>query len=515
MWGLVLGLACVGATAGQGPVPPGRAAGSAPDLCDVVVVVDGAARLASTEAGRGSLRVLGEMGLFSDTSIAWAELASALGMSPMGALEAVAGSRTMLMATRETGQTPAGWALLTEVSGETEQLIRSRLKPVPRRIVDGQPVLMLENGRFLLATRRAKRVGSALVLVAPADSPSLFEACLPLLAGKHAASPIERDASAARVLGDAGCDAFLLYRGRVSDEPDAARTLATVGATANEGDAGGLPGWRAVIACEPAFLGGDDLIARSRIPDALFRAISEGAVVAIGAPISDARDGGSAFSRMLYRFTSDMAPLFEGAGVVSIRARDARAESGSEILIAASMKRREDIAKAIDGGMASLVNRLTRAEAPDADAQDFGGRFPSAVREAALTERSLSFLTPLIGGRPIARWCSAGLERNETPGWWLLSLSDAGVPSGAGALRAVASALSPDEEAAEDGAWTTAGVVRPDRMIEMAPPVLSTLVRPLMPLRWVSLLEWRAMRGPDGLVRGESRVEFVRGAVGE
>ena len=511
-----------------GPVSPARAAGTAPDACDVVVVIDGAAKLASTEAGRGTLRVLEEMGLFADTSIAWAELASALGMTPMGALEAVAGSRTMLMATRQTTQSPAGWALLTEVSGETERLIRARLKPVPRQIVDGQPVLMLENGRFLLATRRdssrsgadrdsnrkERRTTGAAVLVAPADSPALFEACLPILTGKPAPHPIEADADSSRALDDHPYDAFILYRARVSAEPDSSRTLASVGATA--GAASGPGAWTTAISCAPSFIGDADRVRRSRIHGPLFRAMSDGAIIAIGAPVSDAREQGTTFARTFYRFLSDVAPLFEGSGVVAVRGgNNPISKPGSEILIAATLKDRDDIAGAIDAGMASLINRLSRAELAGVDAQDFGGHFPGAVREATLTARSLSFLTPLIGPAPVARWCAIGLDNPSSPGWWLLSIADAAAPSGTRTLRTVGATLAPDADGHATDWWTTVGIVRPAQAIAAAPPVLATLIRPLSPLHWVQSIEWHAAIEPDGLVRGQSLIEFRAEAVAE
>lgn len=507
---------------------PAQACGRAPDASDLVIVIDNAAGLATTPAGRGALRVLEDVGLFSGTSVAWAELAAALGMSPEAALEAMAGSRTMLVAANETAERPAAWALLTEVSAQTERLIRERLKPVPRQIVDGQPVLMLENGRFLLATRRAPNKatrgkpseGLATVLIASADAPTLFNACLPLLSGMRAPNALGDDARAGPLLVEQPSDAFILYRGRENDEPDAPRTLAALSVWATES------GWRASIACDAGLLGEPADVARAAIPGSLFAAITGGpageAIVAFAAPISNTRDAGSGFSRFLFRFLSDVAPLFDGAGIVAIRERAADgAKANADLFIGANIRDEDDVAGAIDAGMAAVINRMARAPTGLAEAQDFGGHFPSAVREATLSSRALSALAPLIGPTPVVRWCGSGMDPGSpdaAPRWWLASITDIQAPSGAATLRSVAASLAP--EPAQDGdaapeppaeaprSWTTIGVIRPSRALEVAPPVLVTLLRSFEPLRWVRQVSWQGAMAESGLVRGEATLEF-------
>jgi hypothetical protein len=523
-----------------GPESTSRACGRAPESCDLVVVIDDAASLASTAAGRGSLRVLEDVGLFTGTSVAWAELASALGMTPDAALQAMAGSRTMLMATRETVERPTGWALLTEVSGQTERLIRERLKPVPRQIVDGQPVLMLENGRILLATRRGtKGRGTevvATVLIAPADATALFEACLPMLSGNRSARALGDDARVGSVLVDGASDAFVLYRGRESEEPGANRSLVAVSAWGTE------RGWRATIACDSRVLGEPDDVAGSAIPGSLFDAVSRavaggagdgkafgGAVIAFGAPVSDARDKGSAFSKFFFRLLSDIAPNFHGAGLVAIREREAGVSGGvaTDLILCASVKGDPGVAATLDAGMASLVNRMSRGEGGVTEAQDFAGRFPGAVREATMSARGLSVLASMIGAAPVIRWCGTGMDGqslDDAPRWWLAGISDGAMPSDAGMLRSVAASLAPDAEslnareplaqASGDDVWTTIGLVRPSRALQISPPVLATLLRPFRALRFVRTISWRGALGDAGLVRGEAALEFEPDVIG-
>lgn len=516
-----------------GPESPAQACARAPDASDLVIVIDNAAGLATTPAGRGTLRVLEDVGLFSGTSVAWAELAAALGMSPEAALAAMAGSRTMLMAAHETAERPAGWALLTEVSPQTERLIRERLKPVPRQIVDGQPVLMLENGRFLLATRRApgkpnkdKPVeGRAGVLIASADSPDLFNACLPLLSGTRAPSALGDYARAGPLLVEQPSDAFILYRRRENDEPGSPRTLVALSVWATES------GWRASIACDSALLGEPESVARAAIPGSLFAAIAGGptgeAVVAIAAPISSTRDAGSGFSRFLFRLLSDVAPLFDGAGIVALRERATEdAKPTADLIMGASINGENDVAGAIDAGMAAVINRMSRTPTGLADAQDFGGHFPSAVREATLSSRALSALAPLIGPTPVIRWCGTGMDPgapDAAPRWWLAGITDIQAPSGAATLRAVAASLAPQPDqdagaapeppAAAPQTWATIGVIRPSRALAVAPPVLVTLLRPFEPMKWVRRVSWQGALAESGLVRGEATLEFEPHAI--
>lgn len=508
--------------------PPGAAAVMAPESADLVVVIDRVADIAASPRGRAALRVLQEIGLFADSAIAWNELAGALGMNPEEALRAIAGERVMLIVRAESAERPAAWAFITHVAPRTERLVRERLKPVPKHIAAGQPVLMLENGRFLLATRadRAQhnQGGEAALLIASAHASDLFDACLPLLSGKPAAHSVSADplaalASAPTPLNgqDIAPDGFILYRPRTSAEPEAPRTLLALSFSRspdfNEG-------WTASVACAPNFLGDPEAVAAARTSEALFRAASEHAVLAFAAPVSGTRDGGSGFARIFFRFMSDVAPLFEGAGLVALRERSAGADNppALELLVGSALKPEPDVKAVFDEGMSALINRLVRADAALIEAHDFGGRFPAAVREADLSTRSLSLLGPMIGPSPVARWCFADPDRDNEPTWWLAQVATRSPGSDGSALRAVAATLTPDPELGGGGsgvvgtptaAFTTIGKIRPDAMHRHFPPVIRTVAPLLAPMRWAQSIEWRAALHDDGLVRGTASLRFL------
>lgn len=496
------------------PVPPEDAALMAPEAADIVIVIDGVAEIAQTPRGRGAVAILQELGLFADTAIAWSELATTLGMRPDEAIRAVAGRRVMIVVTTQTPQKPTSWALLTHVESRTERLIRERLKPVPRRIANGQPVLMLENGRFLMATRAPKgardKSQDAALLIAPAHASELFDATLPLLSERPADSPIAADPRAAlasrtqrlRAQGPP-TDAFILYRPRTGSEPDAPRNLLALAASGSPQPA---IGWVATVACDPAFLG--DASPGAGVPEALFRAASEHAILAFAAPVSNSRDSGSGFSRILYRFMSDVAPLFDGHAIVSFRERPTGTEDrGAEIIVGSALVPAPDAPARFDAGMATLVNRLSRIEPLAGEAHDFSGRFPGAVREADLSPRALSILAPVIGASPVARWCFVP-DAPESP-WWLAQIA-ARAPSADGSiLRAVAASLAPEPDAPVIAHLATAGVIRPDVLYRTLPPVMRALTPLLAPFRFTRAIEWRGTIHPDGLMRGRASIEFL------
>ncbi len=503
------------------PDSPSRAASLAPDIADLVIVIDHAADVAASTQGRATIRVLQEFGLFAGTAIAWNELASSMGLTPADAVRAVAGERTMLVIRSESVERPSQWALISFVEPRTERLVRERLKPVPKRIVDGQPVLMLENGRFLMATRSTKEGkearANAALLVAPADASALFDACLPLLAGKRVHAPIDTDPMASRACaelpGERAPDLFIMYRPRTSDEPDAPRTLLTI-AGARSPDSNDQ--WNARIACSPNALGEVDRVVASGISEPFFRAAAERAIVAFAAPVSSRRDGGSGFSRILFRFMSDLGPLFDGAGLVSLRERATDVDNaGLEIIVGTALARDAGIASKFDSGMATLLNRIARDESGLTDAHDFEGRFPAAVREADLSTRALSLAAPLIGPAPVARWCFAGSCDAGLPAWWIAQIASTSTGSDGSALRAVASALTPDPDAPVAKRLATIGIVRPDALYRVLPPMLRSLTPALAPFRWVSRIEWEAAAHADGLVRGHASLQFRPEAVGD
>ena len=176
-------------------------ASRAPSDVDVFVAVEGAATLRTgiiSEAAAGCLDALAG---YDQTAVAWKHLAEQLGMEPDQAFDGLLGRRFVVLG--RTGTDDSGWALLSEVSGETAKLIGERLRPVPRELVQGAPVLAIEDGAFQIVvldtpadwTRHGAPPPDAKVMaLAPKSSRRLLE--------EAAASTLKRPAKALADDGD-------------------------------------------------------------------------------------------------------------------------------------------------------------------------------------------------------------------------------------------------------------------------------------------------------------------------
>lgn len=534
----------------RGMKPPASvAAALAPATSDVVLVIDDATALVSTPEGEATLGLLRELGLFAGTAIAWNELSGTLGMRPEEALEAIAGRRVTLMIRQETPERPLGWAMVTRVSVETERLLRARLRPVPKRMADGQPVLALEGGRFLLASRvpsrgrdrGEKERGEAVLLVAPADASDFFESCLPLLSDRAASGALKDDPDVRGLTGNpegavgpdgrAEAHVYMLYRPRIGQEPDAIRSLIALGATRVAG------GWDIGLIGTPSIFGEADALQRGEMPRALFDRASERAVVAIAAPLGslEGESGrAGAFGRFLGRFLGDLMPSLDGSGLFVLRERALRPDgmpASLELLLGAGARAEGDVPATIDRAMATTIARLSRAGAGrvggDAGGvvggvgEDYGGHFPSAVREVELPPRALSVAGSMIGETPVVRWCYAGVDASGSGGdavWWLAHVMEATPQSDGSTLRMLASGMmAPGFAGAVEGgvgeSIVTAGVVRPAVVLGLLPPTLVTVVRPLSPARLIERVGWAASLDASGLVRGGATVRFTADAL--
>lgn len=541
----------------RGMLPPAAAAAElAPSASDVVLVIDAATALVSTPEGGATLGLLRELGLFAGTAIAWNELAGTLGMRPEEALEAIAGRRVTLMIRQETPERPLGWAMVTRVSVETERLLRARLRPVPKRMADGQPVLALEGGRFLLASRvpsrsrdrDGKERGEAVLLVAPADVSDFFESCLPLLADRAASDALKDDPDVRGLRenpqgvggvagrmglgpdGRAEADVYMLYRPRRGDEPDAPRSLIALGASRVR------DGWDVGLIGTPSMFGEADELRRGEMPRGLFERASERAIVAIAAPLG-ALEGESGragvFGRFLGRFLGDLMPSFDGSGLFVLRERALRPDgmpASLELLLGAGSRVEGDVPATLDRAMASTIARLSRAGGPGAQGgaggaaggEDYGGHFPSAVREVELPPRALSVAGSMIGETPVVRWCYAGADASGKSGnavWWLAHVMEATPQSDGSTLRTLASGMMAAGGAEGVGgvgeSIVTGGVLRPAVVVGLLPPTLVTVVRPLTPARLIERVEWAASLDASGLVRGGATVRFTADALAD
>lgn len=160
--------------------------GSLPGSIHAAVVFEDASTLRQSPAGRALEKWLQTAGLLSETSEAWKQLAATVDLPPQQAFDAIVG-QSALIAVEFTpnpnlpGGVDMRWAIMSRIDPGFEKRLYERLKPAPRGVSAGRPVLSLENGRFELATtdsadaRNAAGGRRATAILAPASSSDLFD----------------------------------------------------------------------------------------------------------------------------------------------------------------------------------------------------------------------------------------------------------------------------------------------------------------------------------------------------
>lgn len=167
--------------------------GSLPSSVHAAILIEDASALRRTPAGRALEKWLHSTGLLSETSEAWKQLAATVEVPPQQAFDAMVGQSVLIAMefTPDPGE-PGGvdmrWAMMSRIEPGFEKRLYERLKPAPRGVSAGRPVLSLENGRFELATtdsadtRNQAGDRRATAILAPATSSVLFDK---LVSGKQ------------------------------------------------------------------------------------------------------------------------------------------------------------------------------------------------------------------------------------------------------------------------------------------------------------------------------------------
>jgi hypothetical protein len=214
-----------------------------PGAVDAAAVLDRPADLLLTDpAGRAARMLVARTGLFTQTQRAWAGLSEALGYTQEEATRALLGRRVVVAWAGLTGDAsdpdgasgPIGpvrafgaaaradtrWLVIAEIDRATADAVRTRLRPAPRRTLDGRVIYSIDAGRTAMAlldhdTNTPDAVALTRVLIAPVQGVGLLETVL--------AATADRPADASNPLG--------------------ARARTLLGAT--------RPGWAAIAAIRP------------------------------------------------------------------------------------------------------------------------------------------------------------------------------------------------------------------------------------------------------------------------
>lgn len=209
-------LCCAATVAlGQPEAPDRSLVGSLPAECDLVIATGDLAPLRQSPAWRCAEQFLGEMATWQRSLDAWGQVAASLGLTPRQAADEVLGSRVIFAISGLSDPSPdrkLQHALITEISPEIERRLRERLKPAPREVEGGLPILALENGAFDLATSVREGDPKARVLISPRASSGLFDALLPVVRSRSGSGSLNATPNWSHVEGLPPGRAMILYR---------------------------------------------------------------------------------------------------------------------------------------------------------------------------------------------------------------------------------------------------------------------------------------------------------------
>ncbi|MCW5755131.1 MAG: hypothetical protein KIT24_10540 [Phycisphaeraceae bacterium] len=462
-----------------------------PGAARFVLLVDDGALQHRNPAGVSFERAIGELGDFAGTAAAWREMADVLELTPEAAFDALLGRRFVLVFA--DGKDGSGeWALLTEVTTSVERRLLRRLRPSPRQIKGGLPILAVENGRFELTSSPRGIVhqgagGVATLLMAPASARGLFDSMLPLLSARRAEDALGERVwfGKAREVGAGGV--VVLWQGRNAPGEFVAASFSMV-----EG------GWDGVIQASPSFLLPWVDAGRAGRASGLPAFAGLGNSVVAGMIGTSDRlttlllsmvEGGDALM--------SIPPASSGAGVrsgVVVRAERgaARGRARSSVTM---FRETGDPSRMIAYADRVLSDQAQRTGAsPGRPGPTFRGLPGDVVRTvpAGETGRSLS-------------WCVTACD--DASGWWIAEDAHV-VPGGMHGptwLRMFSDVLNASERGERPAALLSAGVLRPAGLIDVLAKDVRERTEEMEVLRaaqWVREVTWLAQIGSEGVAQG-------------
>src|SRR5690606_35433411 len=123
---------------------------------EALIIINDAKRQRLSSAGRSLAALVDELEIAPNTLQAWRNLAAVLDWTGDQAFDELLGRKAALVIRRLDGPGDPEWALVTEVSIDTERRLIQRLKAAPRGRLHGLAVLAVEDGRYELVIGRAQ-----------------------------------------------------------------------------------------------------------------------------------------------------------------------------------------------------------------------------------------------------------------------------------------------------------------------------------------------------------------------
>lgn len=558
-----------------------------PEDVGVFIAVDHAAELRRAPVGGFALAMIDSVAGFTQTFEAWDRLSAELGWTPAQAFDSLLGNRVVFAAknaphandadakanpakvvdpartdTKDEkairvglggvvvdASVPGGggaaggnavatpsigaWVLMSEISAETAARVSARIKPMPRQLVAGSPVLSIENGRFLLGlAKRASDPGDpgaggfTMMVVEAANEPLLLTA---LREAKGGAGPARNLWNSGRLdelrpLAE-GADAVVSVDFGAFGTPHANAGAKPVpgwlGAAARRSETGVTLQSVMVLPGRPAPIGREvgqgkgwsaeafDALAKT----ALFASVESNSIVASGPLGRTWHSEFESFASMI----GVSADLPQRAGLtgrlVSLLQLSETGEFDGAVAIESDSI--PEATKIGDAEMAQVVAKvafITGAAEPDGTrlidpaAYDLSGLPPVATRSLDVSGITGAGLAGMWTGGAKLVWRyvpSANPRPPDAGGWWIAGL-------GKTAVDTLAKADLTRKENEPRIAWNSMVSARPKAAVERLDALGVPLPRPVEALKHVDRVTWYSLEGarPEVLFGG-GRVDLI------
>lgn len=472
--------------AGPGVLAP---AAHVPSDVDVLVVLDDAADIRESDAGAALLGIARSLMAEGAATKRWAMFAAQLDWTSEEAFDALLGRRVVLVGRRPWSE-DASWALLCDVTRQTEKRLRKRLNVAPRALLNRRTIYAVENGRFeCMFERPGGGRPLTTVLVGRPDSGGLFEELMPLLRDPPRQSLLTTAAlkRATQMQGDAG----LVYV-----RMPAAKDASLVARLSREGG----DRLSASVLMEGVGAAPDQVEWSTDV----FERLSRGMLLCVidrRATVDEAGDLDQATASLLARLLPWMAPSEElDQTLGGLHAFVAGAGEAGGLRLGAAVQSADIRAMPAPGDrmMRDLLIDLSTGLDAGVWSFDYEGRWPQAVRSAPILQQG----APLIAGPGLEIVWRYAEATDGDDGWLVLATDRTTLGEMSDAL------IAPEEPVAGDvGRWASVGTSRP-AAIRAAMKKANALPPPLSFLGYLDRVDWRLRCLDSSVSKGKVTVRF-------
>ncbi len=525
------------------------AAGRLPDSVDLVLVVDKAAEIRLTPLGQGLAALLSADGSLKDIQEAWAALARQLGYTDREALDNLVGRR-LVFASRTLPTIPPQqrWAIMSDVSRETERRIRDRLEAAPRSLDAGHQILSIERGRFEL-TSHCPRTNSAplaaplaadsvTLVLGPAGQSEMFDELVAVLA-RGTARPLSATDALARAAQAGPAEVLFLARVNSGSAPAAnaleqgpwADFAMLAGRRLGVGDDSDRTWTTRVLVRDSRRR--QELDAVAPTSDAPFVALSGGSLLTVlqAAPLSAALGTGPAMGSILSGLPLPERARRLASGRQALCIRQVGDSGRLACTLAVETSSVGEVAGPIDAAMSRGIQSVEQGLGVTAPPpRDFAGIAPGAARVVDIRVPDSSPLKAFLSEPVSIAWCFPSVDAGDTPasaagswGWWAMTLvesGDADRPTPAQVLLGETRALLAEGTRAETGRsgrvsrWVLLASMRPASIEALLPPAVPDFRSVRSTLRRFEAIDARLNITDEGDVQGDVTLRLATEPVG-